>query len=194
MGHVEWVSSSGDAAPIAALLPGGGYTVQGPLLYWCSALLLQRGWRVFAVSWSPEACSAAEPRHHVEAELEAVTAAAGRPPEIVVAKSLGSHALPWSVDHGIAGVWLTPVLTDRAVREALGRATSSHLAIGGTLDAMWEPAATLTTRADLKTFEGADHSILIPSDWEESMRIQRDLMTDIGAHIHTQVRHPYQTI
>jgi NAD(P)-dependent dehydrogenase (short-subunit alcohol dehydrogenase family) len=183
MGHFEWGTPGDVDAPTAVLLPGGLYSVQGPLLYWCAELLVQRGWRVIAVVWSPEASSAAQPRHHVEAELEAVAAALGRPPDLLVAKSLGSHALPWSIGQGVPGVWLTPVLTDTVVKDALARAGASHLAVGGSVDPMWAPAATLTTRAAVMSIDGADHSILIPSDWEESMRTHQALMIAIAAHI-----------
>ncbi|TDE98825.1 hypothetical protein EXU48_01075 [Occultella glacieicola] len=183
MGHFEWGPPGDDDAPTAVMLPGGLYSVQGPLLYWCAEVLLQRGWRVIGVVWPPEVSSAADPRHHVEAELDAVIAAVGGTPDLVVAKSLGSHALPWSIREGVPGVWLTPVLTDPTVIDALARAGPSHLAIGGTVDPMWAPAATLTTRAVLKTIGDADHSILVPSDWEESMRAQQELMAVIAEHV-----------
>ena len=31
-------------------------------------------------------------------------------PVLVVAKSLGTLALPWAVERGLPGVWLTPLL------------------------------------------------------------------------------------
>lgn len=182
MAHREWGTSSADA-PTAVVLPGGAYSVQAPLLYWSIELLLQRGWRVLEVEWPPSMSTSAEPRDGVEEELEAVTATIGGAPHLVVAKSLGSYGLPWSVRNGVCGVWLTPVLTDAALHAALAQAGSSHLAIGGSEDPMWAPAATLTAQAALHTVAGADHGILIPHDWEESMKRQQALMAVIAAHV-----------
>jgi hypothetical protein len=184
MAHVEWgMLEPNDHAPTAVVLPGGGYSVQGPLLYWSAELLLQLGWRVIAVTWPPQIRAEAEPRRGVEAELDAVAATIGGDPDLVVGKSLGSHALPWTLRHDVPGVWLTPVLTDPAVNAALARAGSSHLAIGGAIDPMWAPAATLRTEAALATIDGADHSILIPGDWNESMRTHLAVMAVIEAHV-----------
>lgn len=182
MVHEEWDQPDHDDAPMAILLPGGRYSVQAPLLYWCAELLVQRGWRVVAVTWPPEMLSAADAGSHVEAEVDRVITEVGMTPDLIVAKSLGSYALPWAIRHDVRGVWLTPVLTDAAVRDALALADSRHLAVGGSLDRMWAPAATLATDALMLTIDGTDHGILVPHDWYGSMRIQRDLMADIESH------------
>ena len=34
-------------------------------------------------------------------------------PVLIVAKSLGTPALPWAVERGLPGVWLTPLLKEQ---------------------------------------------------------------------------------
>lgn len=58
-------------------------------------------------------------------------------PVLVVGKSLGTLALPWAVENGLPGAWLTPLLQDAAVVTAVQEAQQPTLLVGGTADPHW---------------------------------------------------------
>lgn len=188
MTSFQWPTTpSKDAAadaPVAVLLPGAGYTVQAPLLYWCATLLAERGWHVRAVGWTVDEAARAHPLKFVErAVAEAFAAGPATTRRLVVAKSFGTFALPWARWAGIAGIWLTPVLTEEPVRQALAEATPADLAIGGDRDPFWQPATVAATGARLVTEPGADHALTLPGDWRASMRLQERVLATIADHL-----------
>lgn len=65
----------GDPAQVATLLPGRGYTPQGPLLHHATVLLLNRGWTVRQVWWDPVPRSAAEVQQQARDVLAGLNAA-----------------------------------------------------------------------------------------------------------------------
>ena len=177
-------TASSPDAPVAVLLPGTGYTIQAPLLYWCGQLLAERGWHVQGVEWTVDAAAAADPVPFVEGAVSAAfDAAPSSSRRLIVAKSFGCFALPWALREGIPGVWLTPVLTSDVVRGALVDAPPSDLAIGGDVDEMWRPDAVGETRAHLVTFAGANHSLTLPGDWRGSIDLQSAVLATIASHI-----------
>lgn len=167
---------------MAVILPGTGYTAKAPLLYWCAVLLCQQGWRVQAVEWDGPSPVADESQAHVERELQQAGEAAGGRIDLVVAKSYGTLCLPWAVEHAVPGVWLTPVLAETVILDALTQASSSHLAVGGSRDPLWVPATNLQTAAIVKTVEGADHSLLLADDWPGSLHLHHELHEVIAEH------------
>lgn len=102
---------------------------------------------------------------------------------MIVAKSLGTHALPWARQHRVPGVWLTPVLTDPLIRSALADAGPEDLAIGGDRDELWLPESLAGTAAHLVTVPGANHSLEIEGDWRASLAAQSDVFTAIAIHL-----------
>jgi hypothetical protein len=184
MTSYAWARAESADAPVAVLLPGVGYTAQAPLLYWCATLLAERGWHVQAVDWSVDDDARAHPLPFVErAVTDAFDASPPSPRRLVVAKSFGSFALPWARRVGLAGVWLTPLLTEEPVREALRGATGADLAIGGELDAFWRPDAVAGTAARLQSVPGAGHALTLPGDWHGSLELQADILAAIAAHV-----------
>lgn len=184
MSSYQWPSSSSDrSAPIALILPGTGYTAKAPLLYWCAEILSDRGWRVEAVDWDGDPGSVEVPREDVEDEIDRVIDATRSTPDLIVAKSFGTLALPWAIAHGLPGVWLTPVLSDPDIRAALASASSAHLAVGGSADEFWTPAAEMTSDAVLHTVPGADHSIRVHAGREASLAAQTQLFRVIERHL-----------
>jgi len=86
-------------------------------------------------------------------------------PVLVVAKSLGTLALPWAVERGLPGVWLTPLLREAAVVTAVGEARQPTLLVGGTADTHWQPPEVAGPGVTLMELPGADHGLQQPGDW-----------------------------
>lgn len=163
-----------EAEPVgrALVLPGGRYTVDAPILYWACQVAASAGWQVSTMRWRPEGLAAADRVGFVEqgAELlDATAPPAGR--TVVIAKSLGTLAAPWATRKGHAGVWLTPLLTDPAVREALTVPGPPSLAVGGTADKVWDSTAAHDLRGTVLELDGADHALHRGSDWRASVTL-----------------------
>jgi len=183
MSSFTWPGSAQqDAAPVAVILPGTGYTAKAPLLYWSAALLCEQGWRVEAVEWDVHPPVDERSQAYVEHELQQAVEVAGGHIELVVAKSFGTLCLPWAIAHAVPGVWLTPVLTEAVILDALAHASAAHLAVGGGRDVLWAPAADLQTDAIVHTVAGADHSLLLADDWQGSLDLHHGLHEAIAQH------------
>ena len=167
---------------MAVILPGTGYTAKAPLLYWSAVLLCQQGWRVQAVEWDAQAPTDDGAQAYVERELQQAVEAAGGRIDLVVAKSFGTLGLPWAVANAVPGVWLTPVLTEAVILDALTQASSGHLAVGGSRDPLWAPGTSLQTDAVVQTVDGADHSLLLADDWQGSLNLHHELHEAIREH------------
>jgi hypothetical protein len=177
--------SDDTGAPTALILPGAGYTLQAPLLHWSTLALTQAGWSVWGVDWHDDVDGDAlgEPHRFVEDAVEIALAVMDRPPRLVLAKSLGTFALPHFARLPVHGAWLTPILTDDDVASALRGASSAHLAIGGTADPAWRPDRVEGTRAELVTLHSADHGLeLEDAGWRESLDAQTSVVERVVAH------------
>jgi hypothetical protein len=184
MSSFTWAESDSESPPVAVLLPGTGYPVRAPLLYWCARILAEAGWQVQAVEWKVDAGALADPQPFVERAVgDAFDAAPSASRRLIVAKSFGSFALPWAQREGIPGVWLTPVLSDEIVRLGLLRATSADLAIGGDADELWMPERVTGTGARLISVPDADHTLGVPGDWRRSLEIQAGIFSEIAQHV-----------
>jgi hypothetical protein len=170
-----------DRPPLVLLLAGAGYGQQAPLLWWSRDIATAAGCEVVAPSWVVDAAADAAPTAFVEAAVEAALGA--RMPDLVIAKSFGCFALPWAVQHGVPGVWLTPVLTDDAVAAALRAAPSTHVAVGGIEDTMWRPERVSGTAASLQTVDRADHRLEVAGDWRASQRLQAEVLSIVEARV-----------
>jgi hypothetical protein len=90
-----WFSSpvGPDRLGRALVLPGGGYTVDHPALFWTCQVLVQVGWEVTTMRWSAEGITEADCRSFVEQGADLLDASAGEADKtLVLAKSLGSYA------------------------------------------------------------------------------------------------------
>jgi hypothetical protein len=184
MSSFTWAESESESPPVAVLLPGTGYPVRAPLLFWCARILAEAGWHVQAVEWTVDAEALADPRPFVErAVADAFDAAPSTSRRLIVAKSFGCFALPWAQREGIPGVWLTPLLSDEIVRSALLGATSADLAIGGDADDLWMPDRVSGSDATLISVPGADHSLAIAGNWRRSLEVQSDIFSEIAQHV-----------
>ena len=101
------------------MLPGRRYTPDGPLLFFAAQVALTRGWDVRQVWWEPpELASDQEEVTWVGEQLDAaVEGYDGR--VVVVAKSLGTLAVVRASRLGLPAAWLTPLLSEPDLAEAL---------------------------------------------------------------------------
>jgi hypothetical protein len=184
MTSFAWPGSPQNAGRVAVILPGQGYSVQRPLLYWAARMLVEQGWHVEAVEWRVTEDALEAPRPFVEAAVAVAFDAAPRAAtRLVVAKSFGTHALPWAVDEGVPGVWLTPLLTDPSLASALARGGDAHLAVGGDCDDVWRPAEVGAAGVHTLTVPGADHGLEIAGGWRASARVHLDVLERVARHV-----------
>ncbi|MFJ5956893.1 hypothetical protein ACIQC5_13155 [Paenarthrobacter sp. NPDC092416] len=165
-----------EAAKVAVLLPGSGYPVEGPLLFWVGELLGELGWHVQAVRWTPDDSPSENP--HAFAANAAESAFAASPESrqrLVVAKSFSSLSIPWAEQTRTPGIWLTPLLTDARVRNTVATTSKNDLFIGGTKDKLWDGGRKSETAGTFLEVPGADHSLQIPNDWRASQEAQTEV-------------------
>ncbi|MCT9871920.1 hypothetical protein [Paenarthrobacter aurescens] len=158
---------------VAVLLPGSGYPVHGPVLFWVGELLAAMGWHVQAVRWTPDDEPGSDPHAFAARAAEhAFAAAPSAHQRLVVAKSFGTLAIPWAEETQTAGIWLTPLLTDMTVRETIGHTDKADLFIGGSEDKLWDGGRKSESAGTFVEVPGADHSLQIPDDWRASQELQ----------------------
>lgn len=170
-----------DPARVVTVLPGSGYTAMGPLLWYARSALRDLGWTVRTLEW------AARPSFGTARESYAeILDGRGAPGEdalhLVVAKSLGTLAMPMAVRLGLPGVWLTPVLTSEQapdVRETAAELDEDHLLIGGTADPLWDGELADGSEADVLEVEDADHSLEVPGTRAENLAILDEVVSAI---------------
>ncbi|MEU2201503.1 hypothetical protein [Isoptericola sp. NPDC019482] len=163
------VVDDGEPGLVLTVLPGVGYTAEGPVLARPSAALRSGGWTVRTVVWDGRPDFDVARRVYADVVRDGV-ASAPAAVHLVLAKSLGTLALPVAVELGLAGAWLTPLLTtDRApeVRAAavgLGASGVPALLVGGTADGLWDGGLAAASGARVLEVEGGDHSLEVDGD------------------------------
>jgi hypothetical protein len=165
----------------AVLVPGRAYPVQAPLLSYIGTALDRRGVTVESMTWSPP--DDASPLW-VAQQVGAVLTRTGRR-TLVVGKSLGTLAAPLAAAVGrpLPGIWLTPLLRERFVVNALRLATEPQLVIGGTADqpAGWDPtlARSLSPHVRVHEVPDGDHALMVPGPLAESARVLGEVVTAV---------------
>jgi hypothetical protein len=151
-----------------------------PLLHWPATLLTQSGWSVLGVTWEEEELStdaASQVRRGADAAL---ARALTDQPVLVVAKSLGTLALPWAVENQLPGVWLTPLLHDPAVVRAVQEARQPTLLVGGTADPHWELPAAAGPGVTVLEVPDGDHGLQQAGDWRRSLLGQIEIFDRVS--------------
>jgi hypothetical protein len=170
-----------DPARVVTVLPGSGYTAMGPLLWYSRSVLRDLGWTVRTLEWTTKPSFSAAREAYAEI-LDGRDAPGGDALHILVAKSLGTLAMPMAVRLGLPGVWLTPVLTSEQapdVRETAADLDEDHLLVGGTADPLWDGELADGSEADVLEVENADHSLEVPGDRAENLAILDEVVSAI---------------
>jgi len=170
----------------ALLLPGRGDGPHSPLLHFARRCLVEAGRDVRALQW---------PRGEVGAEdvvrlvAEAAERVPGGPGQLVLlAKSLGTLAIPWAAEHGVRGIWLTPLLQVPAVRAALSALPPGSLLAGGTADPTWDGDVAAASGLPVLQIEGGDHGLEIPGDVQRSLAALGRVVTAVSDTLMPTIR------
>jgi hypothetical protein len=199
----------GPSDHLAIVLPGLGYTVHMPVLYYPTLCLLSRGADVLWVQYdytnlSPQDIKQPGWRRRfgddVDAAYEAGLVQRSYSGLSLIGKSLGTMAIAHLLARGSASqdphlaearcVWLTPLLRDEWIREQISRAVLRSLAIIGTADPQYEPdllaRCGLTIGAGSLEIPNANHSLEIERDVPGSVRAMEQMVLTLEAFLQLQ--------
>ena len=137
--------------PTAVVLPGAMLAGM-PSVFFAFSPLLDRGWRVVLLWWE-YVDREADPWQFVRERADAALAHTGGA-DMLIGKSLGTLGAPIDVP----AAWLTPLLTEPDVVDALRTRTAPSLFVGGTDDPAWD-AAVGRELGEVLELEGADHGL-----------------------------------
>ncbi len=174
-----WFAQPDRVVGTAILLPGRRGGVATPLMHWPATLLTSTGWSVIGVVWDEHDQGQPDESEVRRCAAAALGGALDSGPVLVVAKSLGTLALSWAVENALPGVWLTPLLGERSVREAAEQARQPTLLAGGTDDPHWRVPTVTGTGVEILEIPDADHG-LQTSDWRASLLAQLQLFERIS--------------
>lgn len=176
---------------VAVLLPGSGYPVEGPVLFWIGEILDSLGWHVQAVQWTPEDSPGADPHEFAaDAAKQAFEASPEAHERLIIAKSFSTLCIPWAEETMTPGIWLTPLLTDDRVRSTIGKTSKHDLFIGGSLDKFWDGGRISETAGIFHEVPGADHSLQIDNDWRASQRAQSRMFEKVEEFVLSRPERP----
>jgi len=169
---------------VGVLVPGVGYTTQGPLLSFAGVALSRRGIDAHHVSWQlPSGLDRAGQLRfvidQVSAALDTVAAQAPGATPVIVAKSIGTLAAPLAAERGLPAIWLTPLVKLDFVADAIRRSTAPALLVGGTADSLWDGAVARDTGRQVLEVPDADHVMYVPGPLRESARVLGEIATAI---------------
>ncbi|MBS2537507.1 hypothetical protein KGQ20_32615 [Catenulispora sp. NF23] len=149
-----------DASRVAVLIPGLGYTAQGPLLAYARLAVERRDAEARVIDWSPPDLK--DPVEQVVWVSEQVSAVLGADRAVLIGKSLGSLAAGLAARHALPAVWLTPLLYRPDVVETIAAAAHPPLLVGGTRDRGWDGAVARRLSPCVLEVPDADHLLYVP--------------------------------
>jgi len=185
--EVDTWEFEGEPVGRVLVLPGGFYPVESPILYWACQVAAGAGWQVTTMRWTVDEAARREPARFVEQAADLLAARAPAAPRtVIIGKSLGTRAAPWANARGWSGVWLTPLLTEPVVRDALTGDGPPATAIGGTADPVWDGAVARRLRGTVVELAGADHALHVGTDWRASLDALTRAVEAVEVHLLAQ--------
>jgi pimeloyl-ACP methyl ester carboxylesterase len=175
---------------LAVLLPGLGYTLDMPLFYYIQMMGLDAGIDVLRVETAynrdPDFAAATDDEQvewvttDAKAAWHAALARTEYLAAVIVGKSLGTLAMSGLLDERTArnltfhSVWLTPLLSETIVRQAIRWIGGRALVVIGDADPYYDPeilAQLNETGVQVVAILGADHGMNLPGDAVGSVRV-----------------------
>jgi hypothetical protein len=179
---------------LVIVLPGAGYSAQAPLLHYTTGVFYNKGFDVLHInySFSREELSALNERdfaRDVQLAIDNAIKNKKYSNYYVVAKSIGTKALAYFLDHKMLKdtkvVWLTPLLQNDAVFTAMLDSVNNGLCIFGEKDStcfIVERFEDLKNNQNLKlkVVEGGNHNLDLEEDPLKSIEILKSVISIIN--------------
>lgn len=154
---------TGESRGLAVIAPGRAYSPAAPLLEFARQGLIQHGFTVQQIWWDTTARSQGDdPERWVRRHVEEALAREGADHVVIVGKSLGTHAASYAAERGLDAIWLTPLLVDPALAEAIAANAGRQLLVGGLADELWDAAVArelADAGCDVLEVADADHGM-----------------------------------
>ena len=176
----------GTSRGVALVAPGRAYPPTAPLLELARRALVQHGFTVQQIWW--DATSRAEddgPEQWVRRHVAAAHAAEDADHVLVVGKSLGTRAASYAAERGLDAIWLTPLLTEPSVAEAIGANAGRQLLVGGLADELWDAGVARELEeggCDVLEVPDADHG-MGTRDAVRTAEIHLEVARAVEAHL-----------
>jgi hypothetical protein len=187
---------------LGILLPGLGYSCDMPLFYYAELLLHRRRADIVRAEYAYNRVAGfadlptGERWSWITADVEAVvrTAIGQRAYDrvVVIAKSIATRALaqclPLEPTHSqVSVVWLTPLLREDSVRDAIrSSASSSFVAIGAAdphYDAGYLDTLATSSSCAMVIVPEADHSLVVADDALASIQALERVISALGTFL-----------
>lgn len=188
------IKQKGESNNIVIVLPGAGYTTQAPLLHFTTGLFYNKGFDVLHINYtfSKQEMSALNERDFGKAVQHAIDNAIKDKKYsnyYVVAKSIGTKAMSYLLDNtklkDAKIIWLTPILQNDDVFNAMFNTNNKGLCIFGEKDSFCfivERFEKLKNNQNLilKVVDGGNHSLELDEDPIKSIEILKSVISDIN--------------
>jgi hypothetical protein len=154
------------------VLPGRTFGPFVPQLFFPMFAAMRRGAEPVAVEWRDlDTLAELAPDRYaswVRPQVEPVLSNLDPASTIVIGKSLGSYAAALIADLGLPAVWVTPVLANTLIVDALRRSPAPFLLVGGTGDPLWVSDLALQCSDHVLELPHADHGLFVSGPLERS--------------------------
>jgi predicted alpha/beta-hydrolase family hydrolase len=182
LGPGQGLRHDGDPDRCAVLLPGQFYPTRAPALWFAREAVLARGWSALELLGEPGEHD--DPLGWERGRAERALEQTGAAHMLVIGKSMASLLAHEIVARELPAVWLTPLLNERPVLDALAQARRPTLLASGDADPAWR-IDQLPANPAIEVLElpGVDHAVQVPGDPLVSIDALRRLTERIGEFV-----------
>ncbi|WP_210649918.1 hypothetical protein [Nocardioides sp. SYSU D00065] len=176
---------AGAARGLALVAPGRAYSPDAPLLDFARIALQQHGFTVQQLWWDSTTRGEEDPEAWVRRQVAAALAGEDAARVLVVGKSLGTHAASYAAEHGLDAIWLTPLLVEPRLAEAVAANPGRQLLVGGLADQLWNAGVArelAATGCDVLEVPDADHG-MATSDAVRTAEIHLEVARAVDAFL-----------
>ena len=197
----QFIQQANTSDRLAVLYPGMRYSCDRPLLYYTTEILLSRGYDVLQL-WSNYGTAEFDQLSQSEKTIQLISDGqallrAGQEMStyqqtMLCGKSLGTLTMAFILNQDqhlnrAATVWFTPLIHLPPVAQAIQEISAPAFVAGSQADATFSSGSLdkIKSNSNVQVFstDGADHSLEIPGDPNQSLQILNQVMAELSAFI-----------